>query len=306
MSQQRQNVSGLLLFDKPKGLTSNQALQDVKHLLNAKKAGHTGSLDPLATGLLPLCFGEATKLSSFLLDFDKTYQATFKLGQTTDTYDSDGEITQTRQVNVSREDVHDAVQNFIGVLDQIPPMYSALKKDGKPLYELARQGVEVKRDPRRVSLYEFKLLNFDSDELDIFVKCSSGFYVRSLAYDLGEVLGCGAHVSHLRRLNTSNLSVDQAITINQLRAMPDSGSRQKLLQPADQILNHLDNVELTFHQVERLFQGQSIIQSGLPSKGLVRLYLQSGRQFVGIGLIIQGQSIKPKRLVNPQSLNLNS
>ena len=306
MSQQRQNVSGLLLFDKPKGLTSNQALQDVKHLLNAKKAGHTGSLDPLATGLLPLCFGEATKLSSFLLDSDKTYQATFKLGQTTDTYDSDGKITQTRQVNVSREDVHDAVQNFVGVLDQIPPMYSALKKDGKPLYELARQGVEIKRNPRRVSLYEFKLLNFDSDELDIFLKCSSGFYVRSLAYDLGEVLGCGAHVSHLRRLNTSNLSVDQAVTINQLRAMPDSGSRQRLLHPADQILNHLDSVELTFHQVERLFQGQSIIQSGLPSKGLVRLYLQSGRQFVGIGLIIQGQSIKPKRLVNPQSLNLNS
>ncbi len=306
MSQPRQNVSGLLLFDKPKGLTSNQALQDVKHLLNAKKAGHTGSLDPLATGLLPLCFGEATKLSSFLLDSDKTYQATFKLGQTTDTYDSDGEIIQTRQVNLTREKIFEAMQSFVGVLNQVPPMYSALKKDGKPLYELARQGIEVKREPRRVSVYEFNLLDFDNDELDVIIDCSSGFYVRSLANDLGEALGCGAHVSHLRRLTTSNLSIDQAVTMNQLRAIPDCDSRQKLLQPADQILSHLASIELTYHQVERLFQGQSINQAGLPSKGLVRLYLESGQQFVGIGLIIQGQSIKPKRLVNPQSLNLGA
>ncbi len=304
MSSQRANVSGLLLLDKPKGLSSNQALQDAKYLLNAKKAGHTGSLDPLATGLLPLCFGEATKLSCYLLDSDKRYQAVFKLGESTNTYDAEGDICETRPVNITREQLTDAMEKFIGVIYQVPPMYSALKKDGKPLYELARQGLEVEREPRRMLLHSFDLLNINDNEIEVFIHSSSGFYVRSLAHDLGESLGCGAHVCELRRLGSGDLSIDDAISIEQLKQMPDIAQRHGLLKPADQVLNHLDSIELSYHQVQRLLQGQSIPQSGLPSKGLVRLYLESGYQFVGIGLVVQGRSIKPKRLVNPQTLKL--
>ena len=304
MSKNRDDVSGLLLLDKPKGLTSNQALQDVKYLLNAKKAGHTGSLDPLATGLLPLCFGEATKLSSYLLDSDKTYLATFKLGENTNTYDSEGEIIQTRSVDVSEQHLIASMENFVGILHQIPPMYSALKKDGKPLYELARQGIEVTREARRMELHRFELIDYNQEHVDVLISCSSGFYVRSLAHDLGEALGCGAHVSALRRTTAGDLSVDNAISIEQLKEMSQPSERQVLLEPADQILNHFQALELNKYQVERLFQGQSIPQNGLPANGLVRLYLESTDQFLGVGLIIQGHSIKPKRLINPQFLNL--
>ena len=305
MSKNRDEVSGLLLIDKPKGLTSNQVLQDVKYLLNAKKAGHTGSLDPLATGLLPLCFGEATKLSSYLLDSNKTYLATFKLGENTDTYDSEGEITQTRVVAVSQQQLTTEMEKFVGVIHQIPPMYSALKKDGKPLYELARQGIEVKREPRRMKLHQFELIHYDDNHLDVLINCSSGFYVRSLAHDLGEALACGAHVSTLRRTTVGDLSVDKAISIEQLKEISEPSKRQELLEPADQILNHFHALELNKNQVERLFQGQPIPQNGLPANGLVRLYLESTDQFLGVGLIIQGHSIKPKRLVNPATINLD-
>jgi len=304
MTRKRDSVSGLLLLDKPKGLTSNQALQDVKYLLNAKKAGHTGSLDPLATGLLPLCFGEATKLSSYLLDSNKTYLATFQLGQTTNTYDAEGEVVLSRAVNVSRQQLLDVMKNFIGVIDQIPPMYSALKKDGKALYELAREGVEVEREARRMRLYQFELIEFKNDKVDVLIECSSGFYVRSLAYDLGEALGCGAHVCALRRTKVGDLSLDNALTIDELREMPEPQTRQNRLNRADQILNHLVALELNKFQAERLFQGQSIQKSGLPANGLVRLYLDSTDQFLGIGLIVQGHSVKPKRLINPGTLNL--
>ncbi len=304
MSKNRHNVSGLLLLDKPRGLTSNQALQDVKYLLKAKKAGHTGSLDPLATGLLPLCFGEATKLSSYLLDSDKTYLATFKLGETTDTYDSDGEVTQMLAVNVSKQKLVDAMEKFVGVIHQVPPMYSALKKDGKPLYELAREGIEIKREARKMELHRFELIDYTDEQADVLIKCSSGFYVRSLAYDLGEELGCGAHVKALRRTMVGNLSVNDAITVDQLKKMPEPVKRQNLLKPADQVLSHLVALELNKNQVERLFKGQPIPKNGLPANGLVRLYLDSTDQFLGIGLIVQGHSVKPKRLINPANLDI--
>lgn len=304
MAAQKDNISGLLLVDKEPGLTSNQVLQDVKHLLNAKKAGHTGSLDPLATGLLPLCFGEATKLSCYLLDADKTYLSTFRLGENTDTCDAEGTITQTRAVNVSRPQIEHHMAEMVGVVNQVPPMFSALKKQGVPLYVLARKGVEVERQPRRVHLHEFELLDLSERDLTVSIRCSSGFYVRSLAYDLGEVLECGAHVSTLRRISVGEFSVDNAMTVAQLRQIPDLTQRQQQLAAADRVLNHLPSIILNSPQAVRLFQGQSVQMNGLPSKGLVRLYIESGHQFLGVGLVNQGYSVKPKRLVNPNSLSL--
>lgn len=304
MTNQKDNISGLLLIDKEQGLTSNQALQDVKYLLNAKKAGHTGSLDPLATGLLPLCFGEATKISCYLLDADKSYLSTFKLGVCTDSCDAEGKITQTRKVNVSREHVEKTMASMVGILNQIPPMFSALKKDGTPLYVLARKGIEIHRDPRRVHLYEFNFIELNGNELKVSIRCSSGFYVRSLAYDLGELLGCGAHVSQLRRTSVGELNIESATTIARLRDIPDPGERQQLLVRADKVLNHMHTIELNEPQAIRLFQGQTVPMNGLPANGLVRLYLQPEDKFLGVGLVIQGYSIKPKRLVNPQSVNL--
>lgn len=304
MAIQKDNISGLLLFDKQQGLTSNQVLQDVKHLLNAKKAGHTGSLDPLATGLLPLCFGEATKLSCYLLDADKTYISTFKLGQCTDSGDAQGQITSTREVNVSRDSVEKTMASMVGSVDQVPPMFSALKKDGTPLYVLARKGIEIDRAPRRVKLYAFELIELNGNELKVSIRCSSGFYVRSLAHDLGELLGCGAHVCELRRTSVGTLSIASATTLSQLREIPEIAQRQQLLIAADKILHHMQTVELNAPQAVRLFQGQSVQMGGLPANGLVRLYLQPEMKFLGVGLIVQGYTIKPKRLVNPQSLNL--
>ena len=304
MANQKDNISGLLLIDKQQGLTSNQALQDVKYLLNAKKAGHTGSLDPLATGLLPLCFGEATKLSCYLLDADKSYLSTFKLGECTDSCDAEGKLTKTREVNVTQQQIEKAMAEMVGVVNQIPPMFSALKKDGTPLYVLARKGVEIEREPRRVHLYDFDLVEFNAHELTVSIRCSSGFYVRSLAYDLGEQLGCGAHVSRLRRTSVGDLSIDTAITVAQLKEISSPEQRQQLLIAADKVLNHMHTIELNEPQAVRLFQGQSVQMNGLPANGLVRLYLQPGEKFLGVGLVIQGYSIKPKRLVNPQSVNL--
>ena len=304
MANQKDNISGLLLIDKEQGLTSNQALQDVKYLLNAKKAGHTGSLDPLATGLLPLCFGEATKLSCYLLDADKTYISTFKLGECTDTGDAEGKITKTREVNVAREHIEKTMASMVGSVNQVPPMFSALKKDGTPLYVLARKGVEIEREPRRVHLYAFNFIELNGHEMKVSMRCSSGFYVRSLAYDLGELLGCGAHVSKLRRTSVGTLNIEAATTIAQLRDISDLRQKQELLIAADKVLSHMQSIELNEPQAVRLFQGQSVPMNGLPANGLVRLYLQPEDKFLGVGLVIQGYSIKPKRLVNPQSVNL--
>ena len=184
----RDPVDGILLYDKEVGISSNRALQQVKLLLNARKAGHTGSLDPLASGLLPICFGEATKLSQYLLDSDKRYLTTFKLGETTTTGDAEGEVIEHRPVNVSLQQLEQALNKFCGVIEQVPPMFSALKKDGQPLYKLARQGVEVERKPRSVEIFDLSIIGFDGESVDLKVHCSKGFYIRSLAFDLGEEL----------------------------------------------------------------------------------------------------------------------
>jgi len=222
-------VDGILLLDKPLGLTSNQALQTTKRLLNACKAGHTGSLDPIATGLLPLCFGEATKLSQFLLDADKRYRAVFRLGQVTTTYDREGEVVSEAPVTATRKEIEGAIQVFVGTIEQIPPMYSAIKQGGQALYKLARAGVEVERAPRTVTIHEFRLLAKHDPDIEVEIACSKGTYIRTLAHDIGQRLGCGAHVTGLRRLAVGALHVDQAITLEALEGQADAAARASLL-----------------------------------------------------------------------------
>ena len=212
------DVCGVLLLDKPVGITSNAALQEVKAAFKARKAGHTGSLDPIATGLLPLCFGDATKLSGFLLDADKCYDTVVKLGESTDTGDAEGKVTSRRDVRFSDAELERALQGFRGEFDQVPPMYSAVKKDGQPLYKLARQGVEVEREPRRVTVHELECEHPDPLHLVLRLRCSSGFYVRGLAHELGEALGCGGHVESLRRTGVGAFRVEDAVIMETIHA----------------------------------------------------------------------------------------
>ena len=290
-------VDGILLLDKPQGYTSNQALQSVKRLLEACKAGHTGSLDPIATGLLPLCFGEATKLSQFLLDAEKRYWAVFRLGVVTDTYDSEGQVLQTRPVAVERGALERALAQFRGEIDQVPPMYSALKRDGRPLYELARAGMEVERVPRQVTIHEILLRSFAGDRVELEIACSKGTYIRSLAFDLGEQLGCGAHVAELRRLTVGGeLTVDRAVTLAELQALPDPAARAGRLIPADQLLDAIPDVRLTALAAHYLLQGQPVsTRHGYPP-GWVRLYDPENR-FLGMGQILDDGRVAPRRLL---------
>lgn len=289
-------VDGVLLLDKPAGLTSNAALQAAKRLLNACKAGHTGSLDPIATGLLPLTFGEATKLSQFLLDADKRYAAVVRLGQSTATYDSEGEVTQERPVTARRADVEQALKRFEGEIEQIPPMYSAIKQGGQALYKLARAGVEVERTPRRVVVRELRLLGFDGERVEIEVACSKGTYVRTLANDLGEALGCGAHVVQLRRLAAGDLSVQQAVTLADLEALPTPEARAARLLPADAMLGHLPVVQLSALAAHYLRQGQPVTARLERTSGWVRLYAPEQR-FLGLGEVLDDGRVAPRRLV---------
>ncbi|HEY2976861.1 MAG TPA: tRNA pseudouridine(55) synthase TruB, partial [Burkholderiaceae bacterium] len=213
----RRALHGVLLLDKPVGLSSNDALQKAKRLYRAEKAGHTGTLDPLASGLLPICFGAATKFSQVSLDADKAYRATLKLGQTTTTGDAEGEVTRQRPVQVDRAAIDAACARFSGEIEQVPPMHSALKKDGRALYEYARNGIEVERAPRRVTIHAIAIVDWHDDALVIDVSCSKGTYIRTLAEDIGEALGCGAHLSALRRIGSGALRVEQAVTLEQLQ-----------------------------------------------------------------------------------------
>ena len=289
-------VNGVLLLDKPVGLTSNQALQTAKRLLNACKAGHTGSLDPIATGLLPLFFGEATKLTQFLLDADKRYWTVFRLGVNTTTYDSEGEVTATRPVNVTRRDIERALPRFRGEIEQVPPMYSAIKRDGQALYELARAGVEVEREPRRVTLYEIKVLDFEQDLLTLEITCSKGTYVRSLAHDLGQALGCGAHVVQLRRLGTGDVGIEQAVSLERLQALETTAERARLLQPADSVLQAVPDVHLTPLAAHYLKQGQSVSARHNRPPGWVRLY-EGETRFLGMGQVLDDGRVAPRRLL---------
>lgn len=239
-------VDGVILLDKPTGLSSNDTLQKVKRIFFAQKAGHTGALDPLATGMLPICFGEATKFSQFLLDSDKRYRVIAKLGERTDTSDSDGEVVQTREVKVDRGQLERCIAKFRGTTDQIPSMYSALKYQGRKLYEYAREGIEVPRESRKITVYSVELLRFDNNEVEMELHVSKGTYIRTIVDDLGEMLGCGAHVTYLRRTGVSNYPMDRIVTLEQLQALLDQAKEQDIApsELLDPLLLPTDSAEI--------------------------------------------------------------
>jgi tRNA pseudouridine55 synthase len=298
----RRDVHGVLLLDKPLGLSSNDALVRAKRLLRANKAGHTGTLDPLATGLLPLCFGEATKFSQDLLDADKTYEATVRLGATTSTGDAEGEIVVERPVTCDRAALDAAIARFTGEIDQVPPMYSALKKDGKPLYEYARAGQTVERPARRVTIHAISLLNVDLNAaaFTMLVTCSKGTYIRTLAEDIGEALGCGAHLTGLRRTAVGDLTLAGAVTLEQIEAQADE-MRPAMLAPVDALLQRCTPVNLDVAAVGRFLQGQRIARRDLPEGqvpeegALARVYGDDGR-LLGVARMREG-ALRPERLV---------
>jgi tRNA pseudouridine55 synthase len=293
------DVDGILLLDKPTGMSSNAALQTVKRMFNANKAGHTGNLDPLATGLLPICFGEATKISSYLLDSDKRYIGTCKLGVRTRTADSEGEVLETRPVgNLTEQQVKQVLQGFIGQIEQIPPMHSAVKINGTPLYKLAREGKEIERKSRRVSIYRLEMLRLEGDELDIDVHCSKGTYVRTLAEEIGEALGCGAHLNALRRTASGPFELEQAVTMAELAHLAEDGyeALDSLLLPPEEALSDWPMVSLSQNSAYYLQQGQAVQVPKAPSSGWVRLRRDDG-QFLGIGQILEDGRVAPKRLI---------
>lgn len=293
------DVSGILLLDKPSGITSNDALQQVKRLYFAKKAGHTGSLDPLASGVLPICMGEATKVSAFLLDADKRYQVRCQLGVRTATADAEGEVLETRPVGVyKREQLETVLEEFRGSIDQIPPMYSALKHQGQRLYKLARQGVEVEREPRPVEIYELTVAGQGEDWLDINVHCSKGTYVRTLAEDIGDRLGCGAHVSALRRTAVGPYGDTMLVGLEILRELKekDMSSMDTLLLPIESALTQWPDVDLSTDAAFYLQQGQPVLVPHAPTSGWVRLY-EGNRSFLGMGEILDDGRVAPRRLM---------
>jgi tRNA pseudouridine55 synthase len=283
----------VLLLDKPPGLSSNAALQKARWLFNAEKAGHTGTLDPMATGLLPLCFGEATKFSSNLLDADKTYLATVKLGIVTDTADAEGKVLDTHPVEVTEPQVRAAIKRFVGEIEQIPPMHSALKREGVPLYELARQGIEVEREARQVTIHAIELLAWHGDSFDLRVACSKGTYIRTLAADIGSALGCGAHLAALRRTRVGSLDIAQAVTLETIEAMA-AELRDSLLQPSDALLAELPAEHLGEGDAARLLRGQPIRWSGVP---FCQRRLFGPQGFIGLGEFTEDGWLKPKRLI---------
>jgi tRNA pseudouridine55 synthase len=291
----KKNINGVLLLDKPLGYSSNQALQKAKYLLQAAKAGHTGTLDPLATGLLPLCFGEATKFAHYLTDADKTYFATIKLGVVTNTGDAEGEVISTKPVNVSQLQFEQACSQFIGEISQMPPMYSALKHEGKALYEYARAGVEIERKSRIITIRSITQNTFEHDVASISVTCSKGTYIRTLAEDIGNALGCGAHLIGLRRTATANYQIMQATTLEQFEAVVPA-QRELLLLPVDSAVQHLPAITLDADSTFYLQQGQAIWRSGNIPQGLIRLYSEQ-QVFLGLGEQQSDGKIAPKRLI---------
>lgn len=290
----RRAVDGVLLLDKPQGMTSNAALQTARRLLNAAKAGHTGTLDPMATGLLPLTFGEATKFSQMLLDADKTYEATIRLGIETDTGDAEGVVIASSAVTSGRGAIAAALEAFVGEIEQIPPMYSALKRDGKPLYEYARAGVEIERAPRRVRIHALELLETVDETFRVRVTCSKGTYIRTLAIDLGRALGCGAHLASLRRTRIGPFEIDRAHTLAMLEAAT-AAERDMLLARVDALVAHLPRVDLDGVRSAAILQGRAI---ALPTAapGGVRIY-GDGERFLGLGERTADGKLSPKRLI---------
>lgn len=305
MARQRRGrpLDGILVLDKPAGLSSNRALQMVKRLYGAAKAGHTGSLDPLATGVLPLCFGEATKFSQFLLDADKAYESTFVLGIATDTGDAEGEVRASRDASAIVEaDVAAALEAFRGEIEQVPSMYSALKHQGQPLYKLARRGLEVERKARRVVIKQLELRAFRGGarpEVDIYLECSKGTYVRSIAEDLGEMLACGAHVARLRRTRAGAFTLADSVgmaTLEALKANDRLAEMDALLLPADTAVDDLPLVRLSASGGFYIRQGQPVLVPNAPCDGMVRVALETG-EFLGVGEILDDGRVAPRRLI---------
>ena len=294
----RDLVDGVLLLDKPVGLSSNDALIKAKRVLNAKKAGHTGTLDPFATGLLPLCFGEATKFSQDLLEADKTYEATVHLGIMTTTGDTEGEVVEQLPVDATVEQIETVLARFRGPILQVPPMYSALKRDGKALYEYAREGITLEREARPVTINGLALVEYTAPFLKILVTCSTGTYERELGEDIGAALGCGAHLNALRRVEVGNLAGQDMITLEDLLAHPDPLS---LLKPVDALLSTFPALELTPELAKRFLQGQRLALGKEavtvpPEEGRVRVY-HDGR-LLGTGQLGEYAILAPERLIS--------
>ena len=300
------DVHGVLLLDKPQGASSNDVLQKVKRLYNANRAGHTGALDPLATGMLPICLGEATKFSQYLLDSDKRYRVIARLGQRTDTSDADGQVVEERPLTFSPEQLAAALDGFRGKTQQIPSMYSALKYQGKKLYEYARQGIEVPRESRPITVYELLFIRHEGTELELEIHCSKGTYIRTIIDDLGEKLGCGAHVTFLRRLAVSKYPVERMVTLEQLQALVEQANAQDI--PAAQLLDPLlmpmdspasDYPLINIPETSAVYfkNGNPIRTSGAPLQGLVRVTEGAEEKFLGMGEIDDEGRVAPRRLV---------
>ncbi len=296
-------VNGIIVLDKPSGLTSNAALQKVKRAFFAQKAGHTGALDPLATGVLPLCLGEGTKFSQYLLDADKSYDCTIMLGQITNTLDTEGDVVvESDASSISMADVAAAIKPFLGDIKQIPPMFSALKRNGKPLYELARAGIEIERDARPVHIYELVVKNFRPGikaEIDISVTCSKGTYIRVLAQDIGHILGVGGCVKVLRRTKSGPFGLEQMISLDEIESLGEAGEFEALnekLLPIDIPILHLPIVDLDADSSFYIKRGNPVQVPKAPLNGLVRLMVDS-KEFIGVGEILDDGRVAPRRLV---------
>tara|TARA_Y100001956_G_scaffold82035_1_gene101456 strand:- start:1377 stop:2327 length:951 start_codon:yes stop_codon:yes gene_type:complete len=299
-------INGVVLLDKPTGISSNDALQKVKRIYFAEKAGHTGALDPLATGMLPICLGEATKFSQFLLDSDKRYRVIAKLGERTDTSDSDGEVVETRPVDVSLEKLEASIDKFRGESDQVPSMFSALKYQGKPLYEYARKGIEVPRESRKITVYEIVLHRFEGDEVEMEVHCSKGTYIRTIVDDLGEMLGCGAHVTMLRRTGVAKYPYEKMVTLEQLNELLEQAHRDEvapkelldpLLLPMDTAVEDLPEVNLNAELTNLVQHGMPVQVFGAPEGTPLRMTSGEEKLFIGVAEVNDDGKVAPKRLV---------
>ncbi|ARR43588.1 MULTISPECIES: tRNA pseudouridine(55) synthase TruB [Vibrio] len=299
-------INGVILLDKPTGISSNDALQKVKRIFFAEKAGHTGALDPLATGMLPICLGEATKFSQFLLDSDKRYRVIAKLGERTDTSDSDGEVVETRPVDVNLEKLEACIDTFRGESDQVPSMFSALKYQGKPLYEYARKGIEVPRESRKITVYEIVLHRFEGDEVEMEVHCSKGTYIRTIVDDLGEMLGCGAHVTMLRRTGVAKYPYEKMVTLEQLNELLEQAHRDEvapkelldpLLLPMDTAVEDLPEVNLNAELTNLVQHGMPVQVLGAPEGTPIRMTSGEDKLFIGVAEVNDDGKVAPKRLV---------
>ena len=295
------DIDGVFLLDKPQGMSSNDIMQKVKRVFQANKAGHTGALDPLATGMLPICLGEATKLSQFLLDADKRYVVTAKLGERTDTSDAEGQVVETRPVNVETSQILTALEQFRGDILQVPTMFSALKHNGKPLYEYARAGITVEREARPITIFEINFIEYQAPSLTLEVHCSKGTYIRTLVDDLGEVLGCGAHVTVLRRTAVADYPTEKMMTWDALQALAEQGDLDQHLLPIDTAVSKLPALKLNAEQSKGIGFGQRVkFTNEAKLRGQVRLFSDKNI-FLGVALIDDNNVIRPQRLIT-QSL----